>query len=74
MFSNLVCELKICYTTTCRGMLASAATSAGGCGIVAEWTGNTGGSGIIYVSSWTMGGCLGGSPNCGRLMNGWDSM
>ena len=55
-------------------MSASIVAGAGGCCIATEWTGNTGGSGIIYVSSWTMGGCLGGSPNCGRLMNGWDSM
>jgi len=55
-------------------MSASIVAGAGGCCIATEWMGNTGGSGIIYVSSWTMGGCLGGSPSCGGLMNGWDSM
>ena len=53
-------------------MSASIDVGAGGCGIDDVWTSNTGGSDIIYVLLCTMGGCLGGSPSCGGLMNGWD--
>ena len=53
-------------------MSVSTATIVVGYGITAVWTGNTGGSSIIYVSSCTMGRCLRGSPSCGRLINEWD--
>ena len=65
-------ELKIYYAAACWGMSGSTTASACGCGITAEWAGNIGGSGTINVSSCIMGGCLGGSLSCGKLMNGWN--
>ena len=53
-------------------MSASTTGGVGGCDIVVVWISNTCGSSIIGVWSCTMGGCLGGSPTYGGLMNGWD--